>query len=88
MNDRRAPEPTELIYLPEPSWAPPLLAAGLAGLLAGLFTWFPYAIIGGVVALAALLIWIRDARSDFRRLPRRQGLTSAPIPAIPLRKRD
>ena len=88
MPDRPAGEPTELIYLPEPSWAPVLLAFGLAALLAGLFTWWPYGVVGAVVALGALWSWLRSAREDFGRLPRRQHVTTAPIPAIPLRRPD
>jgi len=84
--DRRNGEPTELLYLPAPSWQPALLAAGLAGVVVSLFTWWPYGVVGAVVALVALLVWIRDARRDFSRLPRNQRLTSAVIPAVPLKK--
>ena len=65
-DDRRNGEPTELVYLPEPSWEPALLAAGLAGVLARLFTWWPYGVVGAVVALVALWAWIRDARAELR----------------------
>jgi hypothetical protein len=85
-DDRRNGEPTELIYLPEPSWSPVLLALGLGGVLAGLWTWWPYGVIGGVVALAALWLWIREARDAFNRLPRRQRVATAVIPAVPLRR--
>ena len=88
MSDRGADEPTELIYSPTSSWAPALIAAGLAGVLAGLFTWWPYAIVGALVALVALKAWVSGARGEFGRLPRRQRLTSAPIPAAPLRRSD
>ena len=40
--------------------APVLLAAGLAGVVASLFTWWPYGVVGAVVALAAL--WAVDPR--------------------------
>jgi hypothetical protein len=84
--DRSDREPTELIYLPEPSWHPALIAAGLAAVLASIFTWWPYGVVGAVVALLALRAWIRDARQDFGRLPRRQRITTAVIPAVPLKK--
>ncbi len=84
--DRRDGEPTELLYLPAPSWQPALLAAGLAGVVVSLFTWWPYGVVGAVVAVVALLAWIRDARRDFSRLPRNQRLTSAVIPAVPLKR--
>jgi hypothetical protein len=86
MNDRRAPESTELIYLPSASWQPALLAAGIGGVIASIFTWWPYGVIAGAVAILALIAWIRDARSEFGRLPRRQRLTTAPIPVAPPRR--
>jgi hypothetical protein len=81
-------EPTELIYLPEPSWAPLLLAGGLAAAAATCFIWWPYGVIGAVVALFALWAWIRESRQTFGRLPRRQRLTSAVLPAVPLQRPD
>jgi hypothetical protein len=73
-------EPTELIYQPKSSWAPALLAAGMAGVVVGLFTWYPYAVIGGAVALIALRGWLVDSVRSIARLPRRQRLSTAPIP--------
>ena len=87
-DERRNGEPVELVYLPEPSWAPVLLAAGLAGVVISLFTWWPYGVVGAVVALVALRILIRDARQDFRRLPRSQRVSSAVIPAASLRRSE
>jgi hypothetical protein len=84
---RPTSEPTELIYLPRSSWYPALLAAGLAAVLASLFTWWPYGAIGAVVALAALAGWIRESREEFGRLPRAQRITSAPLPPTTLREK-
>jgi hypothetical protein len=86
MTERRVEEPSELIYLPRPSWYPALIAAGLGGVIASIFTWWPYGAIGAVVAIVALLAWIRDARGEFGRLPRRQRLSTAPIPVAPPRR--
>ena len=83
---RNGDVPTELIYLPEPSWAPVLLAGGLAAAAAAAFIWWPYGVIGAIVALLALRTWIRDSRESFGRLPRRQRLTSAVLPAVPLKR--
>jgi hypothetical protein len=80
-------QPAELIYLPRPSWWPALLAAGLAGVCVSLFTWWPYGAAGAIVALVAVFGWIADAREDFNRLPRRQRVTTAVIPAVPLSRR-
>jgi hypothetical protein len=82
------PQPTELVYVPEPSWLPVLLAAGFAGVLVGLFTSWPYAAIGAVVALPALWTWVRRAGTDMGRLPREQRVTAAVLPAVPLRSED
>jgi len=79
------PEPTELIYVPAPSWRPFLLAAGLAGVLIGLFAGWPYALAGGIVALASLWSWVRRTGDEVGRLPRRQRVTAAVLPAVPLR---
>jgi hypothetical protein len=73
--------PPELIYVPEPSWYPALIAFGLAAVVGSLFTWWPYGVAGGLVALFALGAWIRDARRGFERLPRRQRVTATVIPA-------
>ena len=88
MTDPRPDEPTELIYLPEPSWYPALIAAGLAGVLVSIFTWWPYGVVGAIVALISIGLWIRDSRRDFARLPRRQRVSSAPIPPILLERRS
>jgi len=84
--DRRNGQPLELIYAPEPSWAPALVAFGIAGVVASLFTWWPYGVVGAVVALFALRAWIQDAREDFNRLPRHQRIATAVIPAVPLQR--
>jgi hypothetical protein len=86
-DERSNSEPTELIYLPEGSWYPALLAAGVAGVIASLFTWWPYGVVGALVALVALFGWIRDSRQGFAKLPRQQRTTTAVLPAVPLRRR-
>ena len=82
---REIPEPTELVYVPAPSWRPVLLAIGLAGVGVGLFAGWVYAVVGGVLAVAALASWIRVAGYELGRLPRRQTVTAAVLPAVPLR---
>jgi hypothetical protein len=84
-DDRRNGQPLELVYLPEPSWQPALIAFGLAAVLASIFTWWPYGVVGAVIALFALRAWIHDARENFDRLPRKQRIATAVIPAVPLR---
>ena len=84
--DRRNGQPLELVYLPEPSWQPALIAFGLAAVIASLFTWWPYGVAGAIVALFALRAWVKDAREDFNRLPRKQRISTAVIPAVPLER--
>jgi len=83
---RRVPQPTELVYVPSPSWAPVLAGAGLAIVAIGLFGGWVYAAIGGVIALGALWGWIRSSATDMGRLPREQRVSTAVLPAVPLRR--
>jgi xanthine/uracil permease len=74
------PKPTETIYLPRPTVFPALLAFGLAAVVVGLFAWWPYAVIGGVIALFGLIAWLRTNRAEIARMPRRQHTDTAPLP--------
>jgi hypothetical protein len=74
------PKPTELIYQPRPTVFPALFAFGLAALVVGLFAWWPYSVIGGVIALFSLVGWLRANRDEIARMPRRQHTDTAPIP--------
>ena len=85
---RQPPEPSELVYVPGPSWLPVLAAAGLAGILVGLFAGWPYAVVGAIVLVLTLWAWLRDAGDELARLPREQHLTSAVLPAVPLRRTE
>ena len=85
-DERGVPEPTELIFVPRPSWLPIFVAAGLAALVVSTFKGWPYAVVGAILFLAASGRWIAEARYDVGRLPRRQRLTTAVLPATPLRR--
>jgi hypothetical protein len=78
-------EPSELVYVPAPSWVPALAAVGLAGVLIGLFAGWPYAVAGAILGLASLRTWLRRTEDEFGRLPRRQRVSTAVLPAVPLR---
>jgi hypothetical protein len=82
------PKPTEQIFLPRPSIYPALLGFGLATLFVGLFAWWPYAVIGGVVALVSLIAWLGVNRGEIARMPRRQRTDTAPIPLSISRRAD
>ena len=56
-------------HLPPPSIWPPVLALGIAVLLVGIVLNLAVAIIGAVVAVAAVALWVRDARHEFSELP-------------------
>jgi hypothetical protein len=56
-------------HLPPPSIWPPVLAVGIAGLLVGIVLNLAIAIIGAVVSVAAVGLWVRDARHEFSELP-------------------
>jgi hypothetical protein len=84
--DGAVPDQAELVYAPEHSWAPAMLAVGLG--LAGVgvvFGWVALAV-GAVFVLASLVRCWRDASDQFVRLPRRQRPTAAILPAVPLRR--
>jgi hypothetical protein len=83
----RAPDPTELVYESEPSWAPLFVAFGIAGVLVGLFAGWVWAAVGGVLALLALRSWVSGVADELRRLPREQRLTTATLPPTTLRER-
>lgn len=76
----RSPAPTERIYLSGATWAPVLTAAGLAGTVIGLYAWWPYAVVGAVVLLFALVSWLRSNRNEIARMPIEQHTDTAPIP--------
>ncbi len=85
-DDRRNGESIELVYVPESAWEPILVAVGLAGVVASLFTWWPYGVIAAIVMLFALVSWVRGSREDFTRLPRSQRISTAVIPAVPFKR--
>jgi hypothetical protein len=87
-NGRRVQQPSELVYVPSPSWAPALAAAGLAIVGIGLFAGWVYAAAGGVIAVCALWAWIRGTARDVGRLPRQQRVSTAVLPAVPLRRSE
>jgi hypothetical protein len=83
---RHVPEPGEVLYRPNPSWAPALLGFALALTVCGIFAegfmvrgWI-YSIIGGIVALFAFRNMVRDSIRSYYRLPRKQHVRGAVLP--------
>jgi hypothetical protein len=85
------PQPTELIYLPRPSWSPIFCVLGLVLLVTGifgegfLFRGWVYMIVGAVIALLALRSLISASAHDFYERPRRQRQSTSVLPAASLR---
>jgi len=71
------PEPTELIYLPSPSWAPAFTAAALMALTIGAFKGIPYVIVGAILLLFAVIYWIKDAGREVETC---RGASGSPRP--------
>lgn len=87
MSERRhVPEPGEMVYMPQPSWAPIFFAIGVLGLVCGtyaagfIFAPYIYAIVGAVLLIAALRSLARGAIRGYFRLPRRQKVRGAALP--------
>ncbi len=83
---RQIAEPGEMIYAPQPSWAPAFFALGAVGLIGGIyaagfiFSPFIYAIIGAILALGAFRGLVRGAIRGYYRLPRKQHVRHAALP--------
>jgi len=56
-------------HLPPPSIWPAVLALGVALLLTGLVVNRLLLAVGVVLSLAAIALWVRDARREFSELP-------------------
>ena len=79
-------EPTELIYVPSPSWAPLQLAAAIALLAAGTFMGPILWVIGGFILLLSARSWWTLANDEISRMRRDQPTDTAVIPAQPVRR--
>jgi hypothetical protein len=69
VSDPEAEEAGEAIHLPGPSYQPVVLAFGLTLAITGVVLFPLLAVIGGVIALVALIGWIRDTRREISELP-------------------
>jgi Cytochrome c oxidase subunit IV len=69
VSDPQAEDAGEAIHLPGPSYQPVVLALGLTLAITGVVLFPVVAVIGGVIALVALIGWIRDTRREISELP-------------------
>jgi hypothetical protein len=74
------PRPTELIFLSAGSALPALVAIGLAAVVVGLYSWWPYSVAGGLIAVISLIAWLRINKREIARMPVEQRPDTAPIP--------
>lgn len=79
-------EPTELIYEPSPSWAPILVAAGIAMLAAASWMGWIMAVIGAFILLLGARSWWRSSSDEYSRMRRDQRTDTAVIPAEPVKR--
>lgn len=80
-------EPSELIYEPRSSWAPVIVAAGIALLAAGAWMGWILWVIGGVTVLLGARSWWKAADDEISRMRREQRTDTAVIPAEPVLRR-
>ena len=69
VSDPAAEEAGEAIHLPGPSYQPVVMAFGLTLAITGVVLFPIVAVIGGVIALVAMIGWIRDTRREISELP-------------------
>jgi hypothetical protein len=86
MADEHPPSASEVVFLPRPSWAPAVLAVGLAVALAGAFAGWFYAALGGLIALIGLWIWIKQSAAETAQLPADQAVDTAVLPPVNVRR--
>jgi hypothetical protein len=84
--DIESSEPTELIYVPNGSWAPIIAAAGAALLLVGFFKGWFVILVGALILIAGLVAWWRTASDEISRMRREQQADTAVVPASVVRR--
>lgn len=63
------PEPSETIHLPDPSYVPVIVAAGVTIAIVGVVVHWFLALSGSLVVLVAIIRWVADTRRDIAELP-------------------
>ena len=79
-------EPTELIYTPGSSWAPIIVAAGIAFMAAATWMGWIMAAIGLFLLLLGARSWWKSSNDEISRMRREQRTDTAVIPAEPVRR--
>lgn len=63
------PPPGEEIHLPDPSYLPVIVAAGLTLAIVGVVINLALAFIGLAITVVAIVRWVRQAREEMAELP-------------------
>ena len=87
MSPEQTPEPTELVYVPGPSWAPVIVAAGVAFFAAGTFMGPIMWVFAAVLLFLGIRSWWTTSGDEISRMRREQVTDTAVIPAEPVRVR-
>jgi Cytochrome c oxidase subunit IV len=69
VSDAEAEPAGEAVHLPGPSYLPVLTAFGTAIAVVGVVIWWVLVVIGGLIALVAIIRWIRETREEISELP-------------------
>jgi Cytochrome c oxidase subunit IV len=69
VSDAEAEPAGEAIHLPGPSYLPVLTAFGTTIAVVGVVIWWILVVIGGLIALVAIYLWIRETREEISELP-------------------
>lgn len=67
--DGEAPPPGEHIHLPDPSYLPVVVAAGITLFVVGVVINFALSGIGLVITVVAIVRWVRQTREEMAELP-------------------
>jgi len=67
--DGEVAPPGEVIHLPGPSYLPVLTAFGISIALVGIVIAWYLVVIGGLIALVAIVRWIKETREEISELP-------------------
>ena len=69
VSEAEAPPPGEAVHLPGPSYLPVVTAFGTTIAVVGVVLSWVLVVIGGVIALVAIYLWIRETRREISDLP-------------------
>lgn len=72
-SDGQVPPPGEAIHLPDPSYLPVIVAAGTTLALVGVVLNLVLAALGTVIAVVAIVRWVRQTRAEMAELPLDHG---------------